>query len=161
VRVICPFVELRDETRAALEASGHDWEAVDVSASDTDYCALLSGLWERAETFAIVEQDIVIRPDTLDELEACSGEWCCFASPYFVGIYAGLGCVKFAGSLLARNPEAMRTVSRMSDATHPPGHWCRLDGWMQIVLRHEPRHLHDTVLDHAKASLLPSHGCAS
>jgi len=159
VRLIVPYTSLRAETAAALTASGFPFEEIAVDGGG-GYHRLLSGLWEAGEAFAIVEQDIVVGPGTLPGLAACPRDWCSFGYPYMSGEnYHGLGCVRFSAALLGRVPDAMERVGAMSDATHGPGHWCRLDAWLSLTLaasgekrcEHLPpvRHLHR----------YPSHGC--
>ncbi len=159
MRLVVPYTSLRPETAAALDASGQAYEAVRVHGDD-GYFALLSGLWADGAAFAIVEQDIVVGPGTLPDLAACPGDWCSFPFPYMSsGAYHGLGCVRFSAALLARAPDAMDRVAVMSDATHGPSHWCRLDAWLQQVLREagEQRCEHLPPVGHLNR--YPAHGC--
>ncbi len=160
MRVYLPFTDVAPGVREALRDAPMPITEVYVGARDEAYWELLNSLWEKGQTFAIVEHDIIVEPGTLKELAECSGEWCSFASPYFNGVYHGMGCVKFSDTLIARYPKAMEQVAEYSDATHEKKHWCRLDAWLQYrVLASAQRHYHDTVLGHAKEVLMPSHGC--
>ena len=165
MRVVVPHTNLRPETRDALTATGHSWTPVDVSGSDTRYWRLICDLWEAGEEFIVVEHDIVVRPDTLSELEACPSEWCAFGAPYFVGTHVGMGCVKFSASLIARAPmAAWNAGQRSTDANHPPGHYCTLDHWLQWVElpKWAIRHVHEPPLGHIRDTPglpQPSHGC--
>lgn len=152
-------MNLRPETRAALDASGMAYETIRMDG-DGSYFGLLSGLWSAGETFAVVEQDIVIEPGTMQALGACGSDWCAFPYGYFhTETYWGLGCVKFAAPLLARVPGAMDRVAVMSDETHPAKHWCRIDAWLSLVLGQagERRCEHLPPVGHLHR--YPSHGC--
>lgn len=162
MRVVVPFTDLSIETRTSLEGSEWDYETVDVSGDDEAYWRLLRDLWDEGETFVVVEHDIVLGAYTLVDLARCEGEWCTCPYPYFHGRYYGLGCAKFSDRLIARVPELMDLVGKMSDADHPPRHWCRLDAWIQRVLAKRsirPCLRHDEV-GHV-SDLVPSHGCVS
>ncbi len=161
MRLVVPYTSLRPETAAALDASGQAYETVRVHGDD-GYYALLSGLWAAGEAFAVVEQDIVVGPGTLPDLAACPRDYCVFGYPYLnSGNYYGLGCVRFSAALLARVPDALDQVAFMSDETHGPCHWCRLDAWLQQVLREagERRCEHLPPVGHLNR--YPSHGCAT
>ena len=160
MRVICPFAgRIADETIAALDASGFPWEAVNVSASDTSYTALLARLWAAGEPFTVVEHDIVPHPGALAELEACDWPWCSFAYRLGSIVHAGLGCTRFSASLLAAVPDAVERTWAESTDVHPPGHWCSADDRLARVLRAEGhvQHVHAPPVTHL--SPLPSHGC--
>ena len=162
MKVYVPFTEVHKDTLAALVASKCDYELVRVSGSDEAYWELLSDLWAKRETFTIVEHDVVIRPDTIDELANCSFDWCAFPIPYLSSTHIGMGCVKFGVSLMQRFPDALDRVAPISDAKHPPKHWCRLDAWLQTrILPMQERHNHTTVLGHIRSgdTISPSHGC--
>lgn len=160
MKVYVPYTNLAEGVVSALEASGYAYTPVWVGGDSTDYWSLLSDCWSNGETFAIVEHDIVVRPESLAELDTCPYEWCSFGAPYFCGVYHGLGCVKFTANLIARHPNALDKVAAYHDEGHPSKHWCRLDAWLQDrVLASEYRHRHETVLEHAKKELVPSHGC--
>lgn len=159
MRVVVPCVGVPHwEVTLALR-EWRQWTALErVGHSNRAYFDLLSAMWDRAETFAVVEHDIVVNPDTLDELAACPHDWCALPYPYGRwGLHYGLGCVKFGADLIARNPDAMRKVGVMSDANHPRRHWCRLDAFLQGVVlpdAGEVLHKHDTPVGHL------GHGCA-
>ncbi len=165
MRVVVPYTNLRNETRAAIEASGWDYDPIDVSSDDEAYWRLLRDLWAAGETFCIVEQDIVVKPETLDGLAACT-EWRCAAAyPYFNGLYPGLGCTRFSAELLSSVPGAIEEIGSWSDEIHPLRHWCRLDGWLQTLLKrnyHVPLCTNHGIVGHIRdysGSPYPSHGC--
>lgn len=157
MRVVVPFTALSPETAAALDDV--PYEAVDVSQSDHAYWDLLSDLWDRREPFAIVEQDIVVNPDTIVGFEACVNDWCIARYPYLAGMYGGLGCVRFREPIMRNVPDAMLRVAEFNYPGHGLKHWCTLDAGLQRLLAargqrmchdHQPvGHLHK----------VPSHGC--
>lgn len=169
--VILPHVPpLRPEVVQAL--TGWDVAFVDVSGSDESYWQLLADVWAKAASFIVVEQDVVVRPDSLDELIECERPWCSFQVPYVGRLYAGLSCAKFSAGLVGRIPDALErvaTIERGEDPLHPPCHWCRLDSWLQHVLREEgaEMHVHAPPLGHlrddsspsAPWAIAPAHGC--
>lgn len=160
MRVVVPYTKLRIETARALDASGYAWEPVKMT-HDESYWELLADLWAARETFVIVEHDVVIEPGSLRELDECDTWRCSIPIEYMNGPYAGLGCTKFDARTIAARPNALERVAGMSDATHAPKHWCRLDAWLQAVLAGLPLHIHSGVLDHMRdtATISPSHGC--
>lgn len=164
MRVFVPYVELAAGVAAGLNSTGMQWDPIPVSHSDDAYWATLADMWDAAESFTIVEHDVIIQPDTIAELALCEREWCSFLVPYFNGPYAGLGCVKFTTPLIRRNPDALNVVAGMSDPSHEPKHFCRLDAWLQQTLGRagEQLHIHDTILGHVRpydGPPQPSHGC--
>ncbi len=165
MRVVVPVTDVRTETLSAVEVSGWAYDVVDVSDSDESYWSLLAGLWSDGETFCIVEQDIVVGPATLTGMAECASPWCACPYPYFVGLYAGLGCAKFGSALLRNTPGAIERVGAMSDATHAAKHWCRLDAWLQVVLHQQGarRCIHASV-GHLRPDghlPYPAHGCVA
>lgn len=162
MRIVVPYTRLSVPVLAALDATGRPHELVEMT-DDEAYWRLLRDLWSDAETFAIVEHDIVVHPTVFDELDACPEQWCGFPHLYVCGGesgYYGLGCVRFRASLLQAVPDAMEQVGEMSDAIHPMRHWCTLDKWLQAEVLPRAgmgRHHHPTVLGHEGRT--PAHGC--
>lgn len=165
MNVYVPYTVLSQPVLDALAATGSSYTGVDVSGSDSAYCELLQELWARQESFVIVEHDVLVRPDTLQELAVCPNNWCGFPVPYMGTFYPGMACAKFEQSLIGSNPFAMEQVARMSDDTHRERHWCRLDAWLQYIVLPRggaQRHIHDPPLGHYRAdgtAPWPSHGC--
>jgi hypothetical protein len=169
VRLIVPYTRLDEDVRAALDTNASDTNApLDyrpswyyVGSSDRAYFDLLARLWDRGESFVIVEHDIIPPDGGLVELAGCAHDWCAFGYPYAeFGQHYGLGCVKFSGDLIARNPDALKRVGVMRDGNHPPRHWCRLDAWLQDVvlpLNGETMHQHERLATHLGAGY--AHGC--
>ena len=135
VPIVCPYTNLRPETKAAL--TDEDVTFVDVSYADDAYYWVLQGVWHRQQGVIIVEHDIVPPRGAIDALRACPRAWC--GVPYLVGVNwdSGLGCVKFAPELMVRFPDA---VDRFEST-----HWQTLDGQLIGYLRPllgEGAHLH-------------------
>ena len=159
MRVVLPYTRVEDGVLEALDATGYPVELRDVSGSDTDYWRLLSELWTAGQTFAIVEQDILVKPATLARLDECPQAWCAATYDYFQRPgYAGLGCVRFRAELLSEHPDLMDAVAEHEYDGHCSRHWCVNDAAMQRelwkrgrrVCLHAPvKHLHDR----------PTHGC--
>lgn len=149
----------------ALVGQHASFEAHYVGGSDDAYWGLLRKLWLERETFCIVEHDVVLRGNTLAELEACESPWCAFPVPYMDGEYAGLACVKFDAFLIASAPQALDDVALMENAQHPRKHWCMVDAWLQgsvLPRTRLSRHVHQPALRHVRPDGLspwPSHGC--
>jgi hypothetical protein len=77
MRVVCPYAgSVHPRTRSALDEQAPDVEYVDVGRSPVGYYELMRSLWRDAETFALIEHDVVIAPSALANLEACAGPWC-------------------------------------------------------------------------------------
>ena len=89
--MIVPFTRLEDGVLEALDATGYPVELHDVSGSDFDYWRLLATLWkDTSSDLCIVEQDVVVRPDTLAKFDECLNPWC-------AGFYKYLGSDRYSG----------------------------------------------------------------
>lgn len=163
MKVVVPHTRISPGVREGLKSTGRKWEEVFVGNSDEDYWGVLAVLWAKRETFCVVEHDVLVRHDTLDELENCPEAMCAFPVPYFWSpVAVSLACVKFSAEVIARHPDLMQRVGEMSDEGHPPRHWCRLDMWIQMLIRPDAFHAHYPVLEHYRpdgALPYPSHGC--
>lgn len=159
--VAVPFTSLRQETVVAL----HDEQSVRYAPMRTDesYWELLRDLWLDGRGFIIVEHDIVVNETTIDELKSCDHDWCAMPFHYRGNDHAyALACTKISAELIRRHPEVPDVLGDMSDAQHPPKHWCRMDAWLFAILStgNEKRHNHfwATPLQHVGPQF-PSHGC--
>lgn len=164
MRIVVPFTDLRPETRRALlaYARGHALNFEYVGGSDTAYCELLQKVWANGETFAIVEHDIVVNPDTIPGFEGCPDPYC--AAPYAWTTQVGpaLGCTRFRAELLEELPDAIHEVAAMPSNWGAPGHYRQLDVFlMRRVLRDRhglQPHVHLPSVEHLnpKQALLPT-----
>ena len=90
---------------------------VDVSHSEVAYYGALRWMWERRETFAVLEHDVVCRPDIVRELEECPEPWCLcwYADVCHFECREGwrnqLGCTRFRKELIDAVPDALSSVS--------------------------------------------------
>lgn len=156
MRIVVPYTRIAPETFRALAVDAP--EALYFKCEHEDsYYHLLADAWAKGEDFAIVEQDIIVRPDTFDSFTACPSPICVAPYPYLRSeVYAGLGCIRFRAEAMRRDPTLWERVATHQDRKHPQRHWCTLDAFMQRELRvgwcreHPPvGHLHRR----------PSHGC--
>lgn len=118
------------------------------------YYNLLEELWEKGQTFVIVEQDNVPKQSDIDDLHACDRLWC--AHQYLYGKpaipYAGLGCTKFSSALMQKLPNAIFEAGEMSTRSHPRRFWCSLDARLQQKLGEAgvKIHIHPGIVGHKK-----------
>ena len=102
--VYVPWTRQYPECRAALAPSSPVY--VDVSGDDYAYWRLVKRLWTAkspGESFALVEHDVLVEPDTLASLDDCPERWCAYAI-HSVDVGNGqpwvatFGCVRFRPS---------------------------------------------------------------
>jgi hypothetical protein len=140
IPLVVPYVQLRPETRAALE--GTDATYVDVSDDKSRYYWLLQAFWHRQQGVIVVEHDIVVNPDTIASLRACTEDWC--GAPYQVGINidSWLGCTKLSPELMARHPDVFDQMENTD--------WNAIDGQLlpYLRLRGEQCHRHWPAVTH-------------
>ena len=157
-RVVVPFIDVSPETREAL--AGIDAEYVDVSSSDDAYWNLLSELWASGADFTVIEQDIVVWPDTLQGFVNCPNSWCSAPYSYLDSLtYAGLGCCRFRAEIMRIYPDLMDAVALHDYEGHGPKHWCSIDAAMQRELwkRNEFACTHHATVGHLHST--PTHNC--
>jgi len=135
MRLVCPYTELRPETRMAAQLSGlrTRFEPMTYMAN---YYTLMQRLWKRGETFILLEQDIVPTEAQFYDITICGHDWCGFPYQYAsFGLYNGAGFTRFSGRLMAAFPTLITSTKAFDDGVHPPRHWCTLDGWMRELLQ--------------------------
>lgn len=100
---------------------------IDVAASDSAYYAALLDIWGSRETFALLEHDVICRPDVIRAFEECPEPWCSYGysniccqdengySPCQEAWANQLGCVRFRKELIEAAPRALSSI--------PPEHW--------------------------------------
>lgn len=90
---------------------------VNVAQHDHAYYAALTHWWEQGETFAVLEHDVICRPDIVESFDACPELWCTY--PYVPECECGnpacreawrnqLGCTRFRAELMTAVPAALR-----------------------------------------------------
>lgn len=134
MRVVVPWATQFPEVRTALEADGRQAEYVNVGKSPTAYHELLLDIWHQGQGFIVVEQDIVVYPGALADMEACAKPWC--GHPYWLGTVFGayLGCTKFSDELVRDNPGVMDALDTLRDDGTNRRYWGRLDTRLGQVL---------------------------
>lgn len=111
---LCPYTELRPETRAALTAHvpGHRLRFAPLDPSDDfGYGRLIASLWLSLVDFVVVEHDIVIRQDVVDAFEDCPETYCAFPYPWTTNVGPALGCTRFRRRLLHDLPHAAQDAT--------------------------------------------------
>ncbi len=90
------------EARDALRVAHPGFEEVYVGDDARAYGRLVQRLWAEGDGFILVEQDIVVRPDTIASLIRCPFDWCGY--PYLETPRSepvtGLGCTKFGAGII-------------------------------------------------------------
>lgn len=95
---------------------------MDVSSSPLAYYGALLDIWERGETFALLEHDCVARPDVIQAFEECPEPWCMFGyadiccqdetgfSPCMEAWRNALGCTRFRREIIGAVPDAISSI---------------------------------------------------
>ena len=105
MRVVCFYVKLAPETKAAIAAHAPQTEFVDTSADDYAYWRLLRQHWGGEDDLVVIEQDIEITAEVLPSFAACSENWCTYQYKQIykssVGMLSeNLGCTRFSAQLM-------------------------------------------------------------
>src|ERR1017187_9292652 len=85
---------------------------VDVSDSPLAYYESLKRIWGLGEGFALLEHDVVCRPDIVQAFETCEHPWCTFVydnlcCPGCKEAYNNqLGCTRFSREIVRAVPRA-------------------------------------------------------
>jgi len=139
MNVVVPWTREHPEARAALASARPHY--VNVGRDDYAYWRLARCLWE-ADAFTIVEHDVVVRPDSVAELDACPERWCAFKVTTGEGWVCTLGCVRF-------RPWAYWPVPE-------PTRWQDLDWTLEAALVKAgwQKHVHDPILDHVNPGVI-------
>ena len=140
MNVYVPWAREHSEARAALAPTEPHY--VSVKYSQFAYWYLVESLWTEGKPFTLVEHDVVVRPDTISELDTCPHPWCAFKVTTGEGWVATFGCVRF----------------------HPSGHfpvpdptrWQDLDWTLEAALVKAGwvKHLHEPILDHVNPGVV-------
>jgi hypothetical protein len=145
LRVLCCYVpgKLNPATDAALTRYAPQAERIDVSGDGSAYWRTLCAAWADGRSFANVEQDVEIGPDTIPQFETCPEPWCLF--PYRVETPPHLrsrttspvcdivtpqvlGAVRFRRALMLAHPDALASLPPERRA------WMCLDGFLTLSL---------------------------
>ena len=107
---------------------------VDVSDSPLDYFESLRAIWKLGEGFALLEHDVVSRPDIVRAFNECEHPWCTFeydnlCHPECREAYQNqLGCTRFSR-------EIVRAVPRAFEMPEPERLWQRVNEGLGANLR--------------------------
>lgn len=118
VRWYVPYTAVHHATATAAPS---DAVWIDVSSSPIAYYAALLAIWERGESFAVLEHDVVCRPDIIEEFEQCPEPWCLYGYSDWCheacreGWRNALGCTRFRAELIQTVPDALSGI--------PAGNW--------------------------------------
>ena len=150
MRIICPWVTLHPETKAALEADGQTPEYAYVGRSPEAYHDLLEQVWRRGNGFLVVEHDIVVTPGVLRQLWECACDWGGRAYSIGTAYDSYLGCAKFSDALVGGNPGVFDAVANLRPDGTPKRYWGRLDTRLKQVLENmgQTMHIHWPAVDH-------------
>jgi hypothetical protein len=151
MRLVIPHTsKLRPEVKQLGESLNAEF--VEVGHCELAYYCLIAKKWARAESFVLIEHDVLATPELLDEIWNCPEPWCAgFSWAYHGAVLPGedrphrpgrdrvtaLMLNKFDGSLLQR----MGTIPR------GPLTWQQLDLYLLSWLAQSAQpHLHGPVL---------------
>ena len=116
-----PYTAVHPRTVAGAPA---DAVWLDVSSSPIAYYGALLDIWERGETFAMLEHDVVCRPDVIAAFENSTAPWECFGysdiccqdehgrSPCMEAWRNLLGCTRFSKEIIEAVPDAVSSIPR-------------------------------------------------
>lgn len=118
------------------------------------YPQLVTDLWARGESFALVEHDIIVPRGALARLRDCPNLWCCHPVALDGVLHPeSFGLVRFRRELLQLHPDAAARAYRVNRRGRVRVPWWSIDVAMWHVLRaaghdvhmHDPPplHLHD------------------
>lgn len=108
-----PWAEWNVQT---VEAAPPGTIFVDVSGSADSYWEALNDIWSKGETFAIIEHDVICRPDVVEQFDACDCLWGTFGYANMCHeecreAWANmLGCTRFRAELIAAVPNALSSI---------------------------------------------------
>ncbi len=108
-----PYTAVHPETVAGAPSSA-TW--IDVSNHPHAYWYALRNIWAEGKTFAILEHDIVCRPDVIEQFEACPEPWCVFkrddyCHPECQEAWANqLSLTRFRAEVIAAVPDALSSI---------------------------------------------------
>ncbi len=101
---------------ATVAGAPRDAIWVDVATGADAYFGALFNIWERGETFALLEHDVVCRPDVVEAFESCPEPWCAFGyadicHPECMEAWRNvLGCTRFRAEIVSAVPDAVSSV---------------------------------------------------
>lgn len=155
MKIICPYTHLSEATEMVLKAEYfNEVRFVDVGGSDEAYFNLVHQLWKEAETFILVEHDIVPWPGAIKMIYDCEMPLCACPAPIgmFNGNYSGMGVgiVKLGKALMQDRPEHL-------DDPALTKLWHKVDGetWGRLTESGIPVHWHNPPVIHLSWQRFP------
>lgn len=141
MRIVCPHVgSPHPRTREALQSFSLQKpcsvEYVNVGGSDTAYSELVCDLWAAGESFAIVEHDIVVRPDVLEAFATDPAPFIAYPYCWITNVGVALGCNRFSGEFVQAYPTAAAKAANVSGA-YGRGHWREFDYFLIRLILEE------------------------
>lgn len=164
MRIVVPYTSLHEATTRSLDQHAPDHELHQLNPDDeTGYWRLLTGLWESAEDFAIIEHDMEINDQVIPAFHACNHAWCVYPyegpphplAPRNRVFRCALGCTRFRSELTTRYPTLLRSLHNPRSTTIIFGRqantrWDALDSQIASLLyQHgERQHEHTPWVNH-------------
>ena len=108
-----PFTKIHGDVWNALPEGTI---TVDVSGSPDAYWAALCEWWVKGEDFAVIEHDVICRPDVIEQFDSCPEPWCVFGYDPICHeacqeAWANmLGCTRFRAVITAEFPDAVTSI---------------------------------------------------
>lgn len=137
LRIVCCYVkgQLRPETSEALALHASPFAEVHTvcltSGDDQSYGRWLAKEWgwalEAGDSLAVVEPDIVVRPDVVEAFLHDPADYLCFPYEWLTDIGPALGCTRFSAAFIARFPMLV------AEAVASGVSWRQLD---VVLMRH-------------------------
>lgn len=146
--VIVPFVEdmLHEDTLAAVQASGVQYSLWQIDPTDEHaYPRLFATLWERAETFVILEHDVVPTVEQLWTIIGCDHDWCSFPyGDYNQHVGPVFGLVRFDRRIMEAHPHLPKSAVHVGSDHPRPVYWWNVDNRVarDLQIRHVPHVFH-------------------
>jgi len=142
-RVYVPYTKVTPKLQHVIDALRVQFvqpEATRIKGKE-GYWKLIADLWDRGETFFIVEQDNIVWPGAIDTLNHCKNPWCTLPSLCRgVMVYTSFGTVKFDAAIIERFPDFWKDL--------PDKQWYWLDSnWATHMIEQD-----ETVCIHWPAS---------
>ena len=108
-----PFAEVNEQT---FNAAPPNTIFLDVSDDNDAYWRALSYMWEEGQDFAVIEHDVICRPDVVEQFDNCPEPWCMFAYDNMCHEACkeawanALGCTRFRKEVIDAVPHALSAI---------------------------------------------------
>lgn len=143
-KVIIPYTKPTPLLQTVIDCLRIQWvQPTLVRVDDGDaYWRLLRDEWAKGEEFFIVEQDVLVWPGAIADLQMCKEDWCTLPTVCHGRlIVTTLGCVKFGAELIETNPGCWDDID--PDWHYLDAHFAEKMGWPFVKPHaHEPTAAH-------------------